>query len=172
MRHKQRGSLLKVLTGLVVLASVLVSMAGTGQLSAMASHSAASRSAALKNVGPFVATVYYGPDKGLSLRGLLKLRATKDGELTGLLVPTHGPAVLVSGQLNGVAINLVFYMGGGKHVFGVGTFAADPGAKHGILGGSLVGPNKGDSGEWQSTAYYIGYGFGIAAGVILIALIG
>jgi hypothetical protein len=95
--------------------------------------------------------VYYGPDKGLSLQGDLKLQETKAGQLSGMLVRNHGSTVLVSGQRTGVAINLVFYLGHNKHIFGVGTFGQDPGATQWFVGGPLVGPNKADAGDWGVT---------------------
>jgi hypothetical protein len=96
----------------------------------------------------FTATVYHGPDTGLSLRGTLTLRDNRAGGLAGQLARQHAPAVPVSGQLTGLAINLVFYLGHGQHIFGVGTFGQDPGARGGFVGGPLVGPNKADAGDW------------------------
>jgi hypothetical protein len=105
---------------------------------------------ALTDFGSFEATVYSGPDKGVALRGRLKLRASKTGVLGGQLVPKRGAAIPLSGQLTGYAINLVFYLGHGLHIFGVGTIGKDPGAKTLVLGGPLVGPNKGDGGDWAA----------------------
>jgi len=149
MRQSRRLSMMKALVVLAVLTAVVAGTVGTRQLGAVAGRSTISSSVAYKDVGPFEGTVYQGPDKGLSLTGLLKLRATKDGALIGLLVPKHGPAVMITGQLNGAAINLVFYLGKGKHVFGAGTLAHDPGTMSLVIGGPLVGPSDGDSGAWD-----------------------
>jgi hypothetical protein len=149
MRHIGSGIHTKFLATLLVL-TAMVSMAATYQTKALASRSAAGGSAALKNVGPFEATVYRGPDKGLSLVGELKLQATKSGQLTGMLVPKSGQAIPITGQASGAAIHLIFYLGGGKHVFGVGAIGRDPASMHIFIGGPLVGPNGGDSGDWYS----------------------
>ena len=105
-------------------------------------------------LGSFEATVHQGPDVGLSLTGTLTLRSDSHGTLMGQLVPQHGHAVPVSGQLNGVAINLVFYTGHGQHIFGTGTFGQEPGAAAVFVGGPLVGPKAADAGAWAGFANY------------------
>ncbi len=99
--------------------------------------------------GGFSATIYQGPDKGMTLVGELELTASSSGRLTGKLVRNSGTSLPVSGQLTGLAISLVFYLPGGKHIFGVGTFGQDPTSKQWAVGGPLVGPGKGDSGDWD-----------------------
>jgi hypothetical protein len=99
--------------------------------------------------GGFSATIYQGSDKGKTFVGQLELTASSGGRLTGKLVRNSGTAIPVSGQLTGVAINLVFYLPGSKHIFGVGTFGQDPTSKQWAVGGPLVGPGKGDSGDWD-----------------------
>lgn len=98
----------------------------------------------------FTAAVYHGPDAGFSLSGRLALRHNRAGLLAGQVVPPHASAVPVSGQLTGLAINLVFYLGHGKHFFGVGTFGKDAGDKGEFVGGLLVGPNTADGGDWSA----------------------
>jgi hypothetical protein len=118
---------------------------------------AGSRFTAPMTVGAFEATVHSGPDTGLSLRGTLRLGWSRDNQLLGLLARTSGPAVPVSGQLNGVAINLVFYLAHNRHLFGVGTIGHDPGTKHWFVGGPLVGPERGDSGDWDVASVAISF---------------
>jgi hypothetical protein len=112
--------------------------------------------AALRPAATFEATVYSGPDKGLSLTGILKVRVTKTGQLSGVLAPRTGSVVPLTGQLHGLAINLVFYLGHGRHIFGVGTFGLEPGAKQWFLGGPLVGPLAADAGSWAGATMYAG----------------
>jgi hypothetical protein len=139
----------RVRTSFVVVLLVILAVVATYQTQALASRPAA-KGSTLKNVGSFRATVYLGPDHGLALAGELRLAWTNTGALTGMLVPKRGAAVPLSGQVDGAAINLIFYLGQGKHIFGVGTIGRDPGAKHGVMGGPLVGPRTGDSGDWAA----------------------
>jgi hypothetical protein len=157
MQHNLQASLRQIMTAL--LACAALAAAATYHARAQASPPAGTHStAALTTIGPFEATVHAGPDTGLSLRGRLSLGADRNGQITGLLAPARGHAVRVSGQVNGNAINLVFYLGSGTHVFGVGTIGQDPGAKQSFAGGPLVGPRKGDSGDWDIT-YFNASGF-------------
>jgi hypothetical protein len=98
-----------------------------------------------------VATVQQGPDRGLSLRGVLRLSRDPAGRLKGKLVQAPAPAIPVTGQLNGLAINLIFYLGHDRHIFGVGTFGHDTGANSWFVGGPLVGPARADAGDWLAT---------------------
>jgi hypothetical protein len=153
MQHNLRVPLRQIVAALLACAALAV-VALTHHAGAQASPPAASHStAALTDIGPFEATVRAGPDSGLSLRGRLRLGADRNGQITGLLAPTHGHVVPVAGQFTGNAINLVFYLGSGTHVFGVGTIGRDPGAKQAFAGGPLVGPRTGDSGDWDVTSF-------------------
>jgi hypothetical protein len=114
--------------------------------------------------GGFRAEIYQGPSTGLTLVGRLDLTMDEAGRLSGEFVPDAGEAtpgaaaeetptaaasVPVTGQLSGVAINLVFYLPEGKRIFGVGTLGEDPATGDWIAGGPLVGPEPGDSGDWD-----------------------
>jgi hypothetical protein len=123
---------------------VLATVGGLHERSA----TAAAGFTAPKALGTFEATIHRGPDAGLMVQGVLQLGHNKSNEVMGQVVRKRGSAIPVSGQLNGLAINLVFYLGHGQHVFGVGTVGQDPGMKHWFMGGPLVGPKPGDSGDW------------------------
>jgi hypothetical protein len=148
MQHHLRAPLRQIVAALFLCATV-IALAVTYHAGAQAGPSAGKHTPALTDIGPFEATVYAGPDKGMPVSGTLRPRATRAGALTGLLVRKGGAGIALSGQLTGYAINLVFYPGAGKHIFGVGTIGQDPGTKRWVLGGPLVGPGKGDSGAWD-----------------------
>jgi hypothetical protein len=101
----------------------------------------------------FEATVRQGPDAGTAYTGTLKLTSGANGSLSGVLTQQNGGQVQVAGQANGRAINLIVDLGGGKHLFGVGTLENDFSQCKGAVGGPLVGPQSGDTGDW-------GYGLG------------
>jgi hypothetical protein len=149
MQHNLRAPLRQIVVALLACAA-LAAAALTYHAGAQASPAANSHStAALTDIGPFEATVHAGPDTGLSLRGRLRLGADRNGQITGLLAPAGGHALPVSGQVTGNAINLVFYLGRGTHVFGVGTIGRDPGAKQSFAGGPLVGPRTNDEHQYK-----------------------
>ena len=121
-------------------------------LSACASTSASAKSASTTSFNcafkQFSAVVYEGPDKGLSVEGQLTLQVNQSGSLTGTLKQTKGSDVLVVGQANGRAINLIFDLGKSRLLFGVGTLQQDIHTCEGAAGGPLVGPRGADSGNW------------------------
>jgi hypothetical protein len=113
----------------------------------------------------FEVTIYEGPSAPLMLAGGLTLQIEPSGSFSGALtraVPnadeleTLGvlPAgdIPVVGQVNGHAINLLFDLGEGQYVFGVGTAQSDlntcDGDIPGRIGGPAVGPGPGDRGDW------------------------
>jgi hypothetical protein len=103
---------------------------------------------------PFEATVYAGPSTGTSLVGTLSFTFDEEGGITGTLEQDGQPEILVLGQADGRAINLVFDLSTlenpGVFIFGVGT-AIDPVDSElcgTVSGGPFVGPGKGDSGDW------------------------
>jgi hypothetical protein len=59
--------------------------------------------------------------------------------------------VPASGQLNGAAINLILSIDHGRHVFGAGTIGQDPQTRQWFVGRPLVGPGRGDAGDWPSS---------------------
>jgi hypothetical protein len=107
---------------------------------------------------PFEATVRSGPDAGTAYAGALALAATADGSVRGLLVPTATAAgtpvagkpqgIRVVGQTQGRAINLLFVVGDGQELYGVGTMEHDLATCDGAMGGPFVGPQPGDAGDW------------------------
>jgi hypothetical protein len=99
----------------------------------------------------FEATVYHGPSEGLSVLGTLEMEIDETGSLTGTMTSEDGSLVLpVVGQANGRAVNMAFNLGEGVYIFGIGTAVNDTAGEDcgGVLGGPLVGPNPGDSGDW------------------------
>lgn len=140
--HASRGLVL-----LVVLACLTGGTALAYPRSPASSQAAPTKTLVIAN---FEATVYQGPDKGLSLRGTLTLHRARTGAVTGQFTPARRPVLAVSGQLTGYALNLVFSLGHGQEIFGVGTIGRDPGTKQGVAGGPLVGPQQGDSGAWAA----------------------
>lgn len=98
----------------------------------------------------FEATVRQGPDAGHALAGTLLVAIEAHGAIDhgALLSPTAAPVPVV-GQVTGRAVNLLFTLGAGQVIYGVGT-AQHPvaGCQPGALGGPLVGPAPGDSGDW------------------------
>lgn len=101
----------------------------------------------------FKATVYQGPDRGLTLKGELHLRLRPSGRLFGTLQRKPRRAVRVTGQLTGQAINLVLILGPKRIVYGVGAIAEDIRSKRGErlmipMGGPFVGPKDPDFGSW------------------------
>jgi hypothetical protein len=146
---------LRQIGAVLLLCAAGIALVATYHARALASTPASRTSpAALTETAPFEAAVYAGPDKGLSLSGTLTLQATKTGALARLLIPRRAEPVQISGQVNGDAVNLVFYLGGSKHVFGVGTIGQDPQTKQWVAGGPLVGPGPGDSGDWTMGAHF------------------
>jgi hypothetical protein len=99
---------------------------------------------------PFEAAVRRGPSLGLALVGVLGFDVDDAGGLTGILVQADATTVPVVGQATGRAIALIFTLGEGRVLFGVGTAATDVRSCPTILGGPLVGPAPGDTGDWGS----------------------
>jgi hypothetical protein len=144
-----------VLILLIALTLVLVACGSTDPSSP--SSGAASFSCTFKQ---FSATVYQGPDRGLSVQGQLTLQVNQTGSLSGTLKQTSGPDVSVVGQADGRAINLVFNLGQNRLLFGVGTLQQDIHSCAGAAGGPLVGPNGPDSGNWGTPSKPGGSGGG------------
>jgi hypothetical protein len=73
----------------------------------------------------------------------------------GALVTGPGDATSVVGQVDGRAVNLLFTVGDGRYLYGVGvaerSFAEGAQqAVDGRMGGPFVGPLVGDTGDWAS----------------------
>ena len=114
----------------------------------------------------FEVTIHDGPTAPLMLAGGLTLQIEPSGSFVGTLnrrlqnadeVEPLGvlPArdIPVVGQVNGHAINMLFDLGDGAHVYGVGTAESDLNACDGVIpgtiGGPAVGPGPGDRGDWE-----------------------
>lgn len=101
--------------------------------------------------GAFEATVHQGPNAGLAVSGELQIQIDASGHLSGALVRPDGVQVVASGQTIGQAINMLFDLGNGQELFGVGTLSNDLQMCQGLGGGPLTGPKPGDSGDWRWT---------------------
>jgi len=100
----------------------------------------------------FEARVVQGPDLGTTLAGRLALEINPAGSLNGVLVGNDGTQINVVGQATGRAVNLVFDLGGGLNVFGVGTAQQPVDACQGVMGGPFAGPHPGSTGDWIARA--------------------
>jgi hypothetical protein len=98
--------------------------------------------------GVFEATVYRGPDAGLSLVGELTIEIEPSGELVGVLVLQNGSQVPVTGEINRQKIKLELDLGDGMVIRGKGKLDNHDQRCTGATGGTFVGPNPGDRGDW------------------------
>jgi hypothetical protein len=103
---------------------------------------------------PFAVAVRQGPDAGTTYEGALALVVGSDGAVDqGSFQTADGQQMTVVGQVTGRAVNLQFATSDGKHLYGVGTAektlaAGECAAGH--IGGPLVGPGEGDTGDWAT----------------------
>lgn len=99
---------------------------------------------------PFDGTVYRGPDAGLRLSGELTLTIGAGGDTTGVLVGATGQQTRMVGQVLGRSLTVLFALGGGRFLSGLGT-ADSPiaGCAFTVLFGPFVGPRPDDSGTWD-----------------------
>lgn len=86
----------------------------------------------------------------MALRGVLDFAVDEGGGLHGALMQDDGSQIAAAGQVDGLAIHLVFDLGEEQTVFGVGTArAAITNDTCGLaLGGPFAGPAPGDMGDW------------------------
>lgn len=98
--------------------------------------------------GDFEATVHSGKNAGLSLNGNLSLHIQPSGNFIGTLATDDNAAVQVTGYAVSQAFNLVFDLGDGRYLFGVGSSQYDIRDCKGVAGGPFTGPEPGDSGDW------------------------
>jgi hypothetical protein len=96
----------------------------------------------------FQLTVTGGPDRGLTMAGHLNMAVASDGTITGVLLEHGGLHVSVSGSVGGGQISLAFDLGNGGVVTGTGS-VDNPFTCKGTIGGTLTGPNAGDTGTWS-----------------------
>lgn len=98
----------------------------------------------------FTAAVYQGPSTGFRLQGELVTTIDLFGKITATLIQENGSEVIATGQAHGQAINLVFFVNEELRMYGVGTADNDINVCRGEMGGPLIGPLPGDSGDWAS----------------------
>lgn len=98
--------------------------------------------------GDFEATVHQGKNAGLSLAGKLSLHIQPAGNLIGTLATDDSTSVAITGYAVSQSINLVFDLGDGRQIFGVGSLQNDIRECKGLAGGPFTGPEPGDSGDW------------------------
>lgn len=99
---------------------------------------------------PFELEVRQGPSAGTRVGGILALTVADDGSATGVLRSGDGEIATVIGQVNGQAVALRFDLGGESVVFGTGLSVGQLAACAVTdMGGSAVGPNPGDLGDWR-----------------------
>lgn len=70
------------------------------------------------------------------------------GTVTGELVQAGGSKVSTTGQATGRSLSLIFDLAERGLIFGVGVGQQEITACAGLIGGPLVGPRSGDSGDW------------------------
>jgi hypothetical protein len=109
---------------------------------------ASSSTSTIECNGDFEATVHQGKNAGLSLAGKLSLRINPAGSLVGALATDDSTSVAITGYAISQSINLVFDLGGGRQIFGVGSLQNDIRECKGLAGGPFTGPEPGDSGDW------------------------
>ena len=126
----------RIMVGLIVLALGLTACAG-------------STASTIACSGDFEATVHQGKNAGLSLVGKLSLQIQPSGSISGALATDDNLNVLVTGYAINQALNMVFDLGNGQYIFGVGSAQNDIRACKGVAGGPFTGPEPGDSGDWS-----------------------
>jgi hypothetical protein len=85
---------------------------------------------------------------GLSLVGELTIEIEPSGELDGVLVLQDGSQVPVTGEINRQKIKLEFDLEDGTVIRGQGKMDKRDQRCTGATGGTFVGPNPGDRGDW------------------------
>ena len=98
--------------------------------------------------GEFEATVHRGPNKGLAVEGELTLRVEPSGSASGTVKQRDGSVVKADGQVDGRAISLAMDAGEGRTLYGTGASREVVSDCAGEMGGTLAGPEPGDSGDW------------------------
>ncbi len=99
---------------------------------------------------PFHARVYQGPDTGVELAGDLTLTIDPSGSHRGVLTQPDGSGVSVVGHVTGQSLTVLFDLGDGRFISGLGTADSDIRAcTFTTLLGPFVGPDVADSGTWR-----------------------
>ena len=141
--------------GRIRLFLVLAIITGLGMVLFVSQRSAATANSC--KIRGFQALVRHGPTQGMLLTGTLSLTADYNGTLTGsLLSDDRQVYIKASGTVNGYALNLALDLGySGRtqtYILGTGTLSKPFPDCSGLTGGLLVGPQKGDSGDWSVVA--------------------
>jgi len=139
MLPSQTSTLRRILNLLIVMVALAISLA------ACSSNQTASTTDCS---GDFEATVHSGKNAGLSLAGKLTLHIQPSGNFIGTLATDDSTSVQVTGYAVSQALNLVFDLGDGRYLFGVGSAQYDMNECKGVAGGPFTGPEPGDSGDW------------------------
>lgn len=147
-------------------AGLLTMTGGVGGSAAASARVASSAQAAGENVPfltPFHAAVRQGPSAGTEYLGFLALNVDESGAATGGFLTTEDAAIPVTGQITGQAVSLLFTPAEDTYLYGVGVTDQPLVGLHGYtaiaMGGPLVGPGDGDSGDWAvATPVVIGGG--------------
>lgn len=150
-RGLSRRQALQQLAGGGVTAAVLTAV-GLGETPAAAQEPARIAGKPQGCVVQFEATVRLGPSASLVLRGRLAGTVDPSGSINqGAFVLADGTRLLLVGQLNGRAINLLIQLGAGRNLYGVGTLENDLHRCSGSMGGVFTGPLAGDLGDWAAS---------------------
>lgn len=98
---------------------------------------------------PFEITVRQGPNEGQEYVGALALKVAADGAIDeGFFATVDGDGFAVVGQATGRAVSLLITFADGQYLYGVGAAEQAVAACAGEMGGPLVGPERGDLGDW------------------------
>lgn len=138
--------------GAVGLTAGLLGLVGRVSSSAAVAAAELADNSGVPLLVPFGVNVRQGPHAGASYQGFLNLAIGADGHAHGGLLTTDEMAIPVTGQMTRQSIGLLFSPAADQHIYGVGVAGEDLGGLHGYntvaIGGTLVGPGEGDSGDW------------------------
>lgn len=138
--------------GAVGLTAGLLGLVGRMSSSAAVAAAELVDNAAMPLLVPFGVNVRQGPHAGASYQGFLNLAIDEDGRAHGGLLTTDEQAIPVTGQITGQSVGLLFTPADDQYIYGVGVASENLAELHGYnkvaLGGTLVGPGDGDSGDW------------------------
>ena len=93
--------------------------------------------------------VRQGPGAGFILAGDVSPITEPNYGFSGVLLTEDGRRLPMRGQIQGLAINWTVELGENSTIYAVGTMQEPYSACTGTAGGSLSGPQSGDSGDWR-----------------------
>lgn len=108
-------------------------------------------------LGGFSMTIRAGTNAGKSIAGVLTMRADNvTGELRESTLKMDGGGMAnVTGSVIGHTVAMVFDLGDGKPLFGIGVMQKSLTDCNGIAAGPFVGPERDSRGDWD---WYLGNG--------------